>query len=56
MYELLMKAVIISIMFTFCLTTGSSAADKESKKEAPLKPGLYALFHTTMGTITCSLL
>jgi peptidyl-prolyl cis-trans isomerase A (cyclophilin A) len=55
MYELLMKAVLLSIMFTFGLTTCTSASDKGAKKEVPMKPGLYAIFHTTMGTITCSL-
>ncbi len=55
MHELMVKALLVAIMFTFCLTTCSSAADKETKKEKPLKPGLYAIFHTTLGTITCSL-
>ena len=55
MHELLMKAVLISTMFIFGLTTCSSASDKGAKKEVPMKPGLYAIFHTTMGTITCSL-
>ncbi len=55
MHKLVIKALILSTMFTFCLTTCSSAADKGAKKEAQMKPGLYAVFHTTMGTITCSL-
>ncbi len=55
MHELLMKAVLISTMFVFGLTTCSSASDKGAKKEVPMKPGLYAIFHTTMGAITCSL-
>jgi peptidyl-prolyl cis-trans isomerase A (cyclophilin A) len=55
MHELLMKAVLISTMFIFGLTTCSSASDKGAKKEVPMKPGLYAIFHTTMGAITCSL-
>lgn len=56
MHKLVIRALILSTMFTFCLTTCSSAADKGAKKEAQMKPGLYAVFHTTIGTITCSLL
>ena len=55
MHKVLLKALILSTLFTFCLTTCSSAADKGAKKEAQMKPGLYAIFHTTMGTFTCSL-
>ena len=55
MQKLVIKALLLSTMFTFCLTTCSSAADKGAKKEAQMKPGLYAVFHTTMGMITCSL-
>jgi peptidyl-prolyl cis-trans isomerase A (cyclophilin A) len=51
----MLKALTTSLMFTFCFTTCSSATDKEKKMEKPLKPGLYAVFHTTMGTITLSL-
>ncbi len=55
MHKLVIRALILSTMFTFCLTTCSSAADKAAKKEAKMQPGLYAVFHTTIGTITCSL-
>ena len=55
MHKLVIKALIVSTMFTFYLTTCSSASDKGAKKEVPMKPGLYAMFHTTMGTITCVL-
>jgi len=42
------------LLFIMCsFSSLSHAADKE--KGTKLKPGLYALFHTSMGTITCVL-
>lgn len=55
MYELAVKALALSLIFTLGLVATSSAADKQAGKEAPLPPGLYAIFRTTLGTITCSL-
>jgi len=55
MYELVVKTLVLSLMFTLGIITTSSAADKQENKGASLPPGLYAIFHTTLGTITCSL-
>ena len=48
-------STLIPLFLTLCLTHVSYAADKKEKKEESLKPGLYAIFHTSKGDITCIL-
>jgi peptidyl-prolyl cis-trans isomerase A (cyclophilin A) len=55
MFEFISKTVLLTFFLTFGLTTVSCADEKQTKKEEPLKPGLYALFNTSKGTITCQL-
>lgn len=55
MFEIIAKTMLLTLFLTFGLTATSCADEKQAKKEEPLKPGLYALFNTTKGTITCQL-
>ena len=55
MYELTVKTLLLTIIFALGVITTTPAADKGDAKVAPLPPGLYAIFNTTLGTITCSL-
>ena len=55
MFEFISKTVLLTFFLTFGLTTVSCANEKQTKKEEPLKTGLYALFNTSKGTITCQL-
>jgi len=55
MFKIFCMSTLIPLFLTLCLTHVSSAADKKEKKEESLKPGLYAIFHTSKGDITCVL-
>lgn len=55
MFETVCKTTLILLFLSFSLTSVSCGGDKEGKKETPLKPGLYAIFHTSKGNITCIL-
>ena len=57
MFKIFCVSTLIPLFLTLCLTNTSCAADKEGKekKETSLKPGLYAIFHTSQGDITCIL-
>ena len=57
MFKIFCVSTLIPLFLTLCLTSTSCAADKEEKekKETSLKPGLYAIFHTSQGDITCIL-
>ena len=55
MFEIVVKTMLLTLFFTFGLTTVSCADEKKPKKNEPLKPGLYADFITNKGTITCIL-
>ena len=57
MFKIFCVSTLIPLFLTLCLTSTSCAADKEGKekKETSLKPGLYAIFHTSQGDITCIL-
>ena len=57
MFKTFCISTLIPLFLTLCLTNTSCAADKEGKekKETSLKPGLYAIFHTSQGDITCIL-
>lgn len=55
MFEIIAKTMLLTLFLTFGLTTSSCADDKPEKKEEALKPGVYALFQTNKGTITCQL-
>lgn len=57
MFKIFCVSTLIPLFLTLCLTSTSCAADKEGKekKETSLKPGLYAIFHTSKGDITCVL-
>ncbi len=57
MFKIFCISTLIPLFLTLCLTNTSCAADKEGKekKETSLKPGLYAIFHTSQGDITCIL-
>jgi peptidyl-prolyl cis-trans isomerase A (cyclophilin A) len=55
MFEIIAKTMLLTLFLTFGLTTTSCADEKQAKKKEPSKPGLYALFNTTKGTITCQL-
>ena len=54
-YETACKVLPILLFLTIGLTNVSCGAEKKGGKEMTLQPGLYAIFHTSMGTITCSL-
>ena len=43
------------LSLTFAITSVSCNADKKEEKAPFLQPGLYAIFHTNQGTITCTL-
>lgn len=55
MFKTFFMSTLIPLFLTFCLTNTSCAADKKEKEETSLKPGLYAIFHTSKGDITCVL-
>ena len=57
MFKMFCISTLIPLFLTLCLTSTSCAADKKEKekKETSLKPGLYAIFHTSQGDITCIL-
>ena len=57
MFKIFCVSTLIPLFLTLCLTNTSCAADKEGKekKETSLQPGLYAIFHTSQGDITCIL-
>ena len=57
MVKVFCMSTLIPLFLTFCLTSTSCAADKKGKekKETSLKPGLYAIFQTSKGDITCVL-
>ena len=55
MFETVCKTILILLFLTAGLTNASCSAEKKGGKEMTLKPGLYAIFHTSKGTITCSL-
>lgn len=55
MFETVCKTILILLFLTAVLTNVSCSAEKKGGKEMTLKPGLYAIFHTSKGTITCSL-
>jgi len=55
MFKIFCMSTLIPLFLTLCLTHVSYAADKKEKKEESLKPGLYAIFHTSKGDITCIL-
>jgi len=48
---------ILSILLTlsFVAVSISCGTDKKGEKTMSLQPGLYAIFHTNQGTITCTL-
>lgn len=48
-------ATLIPLFLTFCLTSTSCTDNQKEKKEPSLKPGLYAIFHTSKGDVTCIL-
>jgi peptidyl-prolyl cis-trans isomerase A (cyclophilin A) len=55
MFEIIAKTTLLTLFLTFGLTTVSCADEKQAKKDETLKPGLYAIFNTSKGTITCQL-
>ena len=55
MFKTVCTSTLTLFFLTFSLTNVSCAADKKEKKGIPLKPGLYAIFHTSKGDITCIL-
>lgn len=55
MIKLCCMATLIPLVLTFCLTSTSCTNNQKEKKESSLKPGLYAIFHTSKGEITCIL-
>jgi len=55
MFKIVCMSTLIPLFLTFCLTNTSCAADKKETKETSLKPGYYAIFHTSKGDITCIL-
>lgn len=55
MCETVCNTILILLFLTFGLTNISCGADKTGEKDTPLNPGLYAVFHTNKGNITCSL-
>ncbi len=55
MFKIFCMSTLIPLFLTLCLTHVSCAADKKEKKEESLKPGHYAIFHTSKGDITCVL-
>ncbi len=48
---------VLSVLLTlsFVVSSISCGADKKGEKAMSLQPGLYAIFHTSEGTITCTL-
>lgn len=55
MFEIVAKTMVLTLFLTLGLTNVSCADEKKEKKSESLKPGLYALFTTSKGTITCLL-
>ena len=55
MFEIIAKTILLTLFLTFGLTTTSCADEKQAKKDEAPKPGLYAIFNTSKGTITCQL-
>ena len=55
MFEIVIKTMLITLFLTVGLTNVSCADESKGKKSESLQPGLYALFTTNKGTITCVL-
>ena len=55
MFEIAVKTMLLTLFLTFGLTNVSCADQKKEQKDKSLKPGLYALFTTSKGPITCLL-
>ena len=55
MFKIACQTTLILLFMSFGFTNISCGGNKEGKKETPLKPGLYAIFHTSKGNITCIL-
>ena len=55
MFEIVVKTMLLTLFLTVGLTNVSCADEKKSKKNEALQPGLYALFNTNKGVITCQL-
>jgi len=55
MFKTICKTILILFSLTFGLTNVSCGIEKRGGKETKLKPGLYAIFHTSKGKITCIL-
>jgi len=51
----LSKTLLVVLFFTVGLTTASCAADSKETKGKALQPGLYAVFQTNKGAVTCRL-
>ena len=55
MFKTICTSTLTLLFLIFSINNVSCAADKKEKKGTPLKPGLYAIFHTSKGDITCIL-
>ena len=55
MFEIVVKTMLLTLFLTVGLTNVSCADEKKSKKNETLQPGLYAIFNTNKGVITCQL-
>jgi peptidyl-prolyl cis-trans isomerase A (cyclophilin A) len=55
MFEIVVKTMLLTLFLTVGLTNVSCADEKKSKKNEALQPGLYAIFNTNKGVITCQL-
>jgi len=55
MFEIVIKTMLVTLFLTVGLTNVSCADESKGNKSQSLQPGLYALFTTSKGTITCVL-